>query len=254
MSVVDKIPVVCFPHAGAGMLYYSRWRYAFSPAIDLRIVQYPLREQRMNTPMPESPYALAEDIFAEFSDVFGGTYAMWGHSMGSVIGYEVARLCQERLGTAPLVFFSSGSSAPCESRFTRVADLDTRAGFHDVLRHYGGVGEANLQDPEFMKYFAPIIGADLRLLGGYQETTFTKLRCPIVLMEGSDDTVTIDRWALYTDHPVETTEFEGGHFFLEDHRAEMVSLMESKIQLLWQLRGTANGPTERNGALVPDSR
>lgn len=246
------IPLVCFPHAGAGKLYYSRWQYAFSDGIDLRIVQYPLREQRMRIPMPESVSRLAEDIFAEFAEVFRGTHAVWGHSMGSVIGYEVAKLCQERLDNPPLVFFSSGSAAPSESRFTRVADLDTTEGFHRVLLRYGGVSRANLQDAEFMKYFAPIIGADLRLLGSYADRTFEKLRCPLVLMEGRDDPVKVDRWIHYTDHPLEITEFDGGHFFIDDHRAGLAALMESKIQMVWQLNDAFRDRQGNEDRLIPD--
>lgn len=247
-KIAPKIPIVCFPHAGAGKLYYSKWRFAFKDGIDLRIVQYPLREQRMSTPMPASLLTLAEDIVTEFADSFRGLYAIWGHSMGSVVGYEVAKLCQQRWGNPPMVFFSSGSSAPCDSRFTSVADLDTTEGFNNVLRRYGGVREENLHDADFMKYFAPIIGADLRLLGSYEETTFEQLRCPLVLMEGRDDAVTIDAWARYTEHPLEITEFDGGHFFLDEHRTTMASLMESRIRLQRQ-RDAAS--TDRR---LPDER
>lgn len=231
---MEKLPIVCFPHAGAGMLYYSKWKFAFSDGIDVRVVQYPLREQRTSTPMPASLPLLARDIVTEFVDSFRGTYAIWGHSMGSILGYEVAKLCQERLDNPPLVFFSSGSAAPCDSRFKAVDKLDTPEGIKQVLRDYGGLSEANLADPGFMSYFAPIIVADLRLLGGYEESAFEQLRCPIVVMEGRDDRVVTDQWQRYTERPVETTEFDGGHFFVEERRPEMAAFMESKIQLLWQ--------------------
>ncbi|WP_285728736.1 alpha/beta fold hydrolase [Nocardiopsis sp. ATB16-24] len=232
---MDSIPVVCFPHAGAGRFYYSPWQHAFSSLVNLQVVQYPLREQRMHTPMPASVGELAEDVFAEFEDVFRGPYAIWGHSMGSVIGYEVAKLCQERLGGPPLTFFSSGSAAPCRARFTRAEDLDTPEGFRDVLMHYGGVPEEYLRDADYMKYFAPVIKADLRLLGSYQDLVRVPLRCPIVLMLGRDDTVTADQWEHYTAHPLDVNEYDGGHFFLDRHRTAMASLMELKIQLSWQL-------------------
>ncbi len=188
--------MVCFPHAGAGRLSYSRWQRDFSSIVNLQVVQHPLREHRLHTPMPTSIGELAEDIFAELEEVFRGPYAIWGHSMGSVIGYEVAKLCQERLGNPPLTFFSSGSAAPCRTRFTRVGDLDTDEGFRDVLMHYGGVPEEYLQDADYMRYFAPVIKADLRLLGSYRDVMCVPLQSPVVLMLGRDDTVTADRsWA-----------------------------------------------------------
>ncbi|WP_440068969.1 thioesterase II family protein [Streptosporangium sp. OZ121] len=243
-----EIPVMCFPHAGAGALYYSKWRHAFQGGVDLRIVEYPLRERRLGTPMPASVGLLAEQIFAEFADVFRGTYAVWGHSMGSVIGYEVAKLCQERLDNPPLVYFGSGSSAPCDSRFKRVKDLDSAAGLNDVLRRYGGVGEEILRDAGFVKYIAPVIEADLRLMGGYEDTAKEKLRCPIVLMEGREDEVTTGPWADYTDVSLQVFEYDGGHFFHDAHRARIAALMESKIQTLWQLKRASadrRGPADR---------
>lgn len=104
-----------------------------------------------------------------------------------------------------------------------------------MLRRYGGVGEEVLRDAGFVKYIAPVIEADLRLMGGYEDTLREKLRCPIVLMEGRDDTVTTGPWADYTDVPLEVFTFDGGHFFHDAHRAELALLMESRIQTLWQL-------------------
>ncbi|MCX4486856.1 MULTISPECIES: thioesterase II family protein [Streptomyces] len=234
---MDRIPIVCFPHAGAGRLYYNQWQHAFNSTVDLQIVQYPLREQRTRIPMPPSVGALAADVFAELREVFRGPYAIWGHSMGSVIGYEVAKLCQERLSNPPVMFFSSGAAAPCRVRFTRVRDLDTPEGFRSVLLRYGGAAAEYARDPEFLRHFAPAIKADLRLLAGYQDTAFEPLRCPVVVMLGREDTVTADQWQHYTEHPLEVNEYDGGHFFLDEHRAAMASLMESKVQLAWQLRG-----------------
>ncbi|MFF8499040.1 thioesterase II family protein [Streptomyces anulatus] len=250
---MDSIPIVCFPHAGSGRLYYSQWQHAFDATIDLRIVQYPLREQRTLTPMPSSIGALAADVFAEFEEVFRGPYAIWGHSMGSVIGYEVSKLCQERLSNPPMAFFSSGAAAPCRVGFTRVKDLDTPEGFRSVLLRYGGAAAQYVHDPDFLRHFAPAIKADLRLLSGYRDTAFQQLRCPVVVMLGRSDTVTAEQWEHYTAHPLEVHEYDGGHFFLDEHRASMVSLMEAKVQLAWQLRG-AEGVDDAPGARGPGAR
>lgn len=238
---MQSVSLVCFPHAGAGRMYYTKWRSLFGDEVDLQIVQYPLREHRMRDPMPDTVGELADEIFDTYADAFRGTYAIWGHSMGSTIGYEVARRCQNRLDNPPLVFFSSGASAPCESRFKRVADLDSPEGLRDVLLRYGGLTSENLEDPDFVKFFSPVIEADLRLLGGYQETTFEKLRCPAAVMVGRDDTANVEDWPRYIDGPVSITEFDGGHFFLDEHRVAMSSRMTARLQLEWQLRGM--GPT-----------
>ena len=94
---MQSVSLVCFPHAGAGRMYYTKWHSLFGDEVDLQIVQYPLREHRMRDPMPDTVGELADEIFDTYADAFRGTYAIWGHSMGSTIGYEVARRCQNRL-------------------------------------------------------------------------------------------------------------------------------------------------------------
>jgi surfactin synthase thioesterase subunit len=238
---MNSIPIVCFPHAGSGSLYYNHWHHAFSGTLDLRVVQYPLRELRTKVPMPPSLEALAEDIFEEFGDVFRGPHAIWGHSMGSVIGYEVAKLCQRQWGNPPMVFFSSAAAAPSRVSFTRTRELEDPEGFESILRHYGGRTAEHARDPDFLRYFAPAIKADLRLLGAYRDTEPEPLRCPLVVMLGRDDKVTADQWERYTEYRPEIHEYDGGHFFLDDHRTSMAALMESKVQLAWQLRGARTG-------------
>lgn len=237
----SQIPLLCLPHAGAGRLYYNKWRNSFGDGIGFEVVQYPARENRLAHPMPETVEELADDIHAEYADLLAGPHAIWGHSMGSVVGYEVVRASRRRGGAGPLVFFSSGSAAPCESRFKRAASLETADGFRDVLLRYGGIPAASLDDPQFMDYFAPIIKTDLRLLGGYREDGVQPLGCPLVLMQGRDDPVKVDTWTRYVERPPEMHLFPGGHFFPAQNQASLVALMSTRIHLAAQLasgRGT----------------
>lgn len=234
----SSVPLLCFPHAGGGRLYYAKWRRSFSPDIDFRVAQYPHREARLRDPMPTNVAALVEDIHDQFQEVLSGPYAIWGHSMGSLVGYELAVLAQRRHGVAPLGFFSSGSSAPCMSRFKGVEQLDTEEGFRGVLRRYGGIDERNLHDPDFMSVFASVIKDDLRMMAHYQDQAFAPLECPLVLMEGELDTVDISQWPRYAGGQLETHMFSGGHFFIDDHRDRLAALMESRVAL-WRQRVVA---------------
>lgn len=237
----DHVPLLCFPHAGAGRLYYARWGALFGDGISFEVVQYPERENRYKERMPATVQQLATDIHAEYARVFAGPYSIWGHSMGTVIGYEVAKLAQRLSGRAPLVFFSSGSAAPCESRFEAVPSLSSALDFRKVLLRYGGVSPENMDNPDFMNYFAPIIKADLMLLGQYQDVEFERLNCSLVLMEGRDDPVRLDSWPRYVARAPEVHLFDGGHFFLQEHSAELAALMSSRIQWAWQLAPTFKG-------------
>lgn len=236
-SPASGIPLLCFPHAGAGRLYYTRWRSHFSDGIRFEVVQYPEREHRRAHRMPATVQRLAADIHAEYEDLLSGPYAIWGHSMGSVVGYEVAKRCRQLTGNGPVVFFSSGSSAPCDSRFKSVPSLSTPGGFREILQRYGGIAPEYLEDRDFMDYFAPIIKADLALLGGYEDDEQVPLDCPLVLMEGRDDNVRIDNWSRYAARAPELHLFDGGHFFPDQHQSALANLMTTRIQLAWQMAG-----------------
>lgn len=230
------IPLVCFPHAGGGRLYYGRWQHLFGGDVDFRVVHYPQRETRAATPMPTSMARLVDDVVEQLGDVLRGGYAVWGHSMGSLVGYEVVRRAQERWGSSPVVFFSSGSSAPCRRTSGDLRELETPEGLRRVLLRYGGVSEATLHDASFMSYFSPIIKADLTMLHGYQDDSFATMECPLVLMEGTRDTVHVDDWSRYVTEPPELLTFEGGHFFIEEHSEAIAAAISSRLQLRWQLR------------------
>ena len=215
--------LLCFPHAGAGRLFYERCRSMFAPAIELIVAPYPHRENLMRQPMPDSVPALAEQLYATLIDDLPDEFAMWGHSMGSVVAYELAKLIQDRTGRVPLAFFSSGSSAPCDSTFRDAAALETTEGVERILRRYGGVDEATLNDRQFMSYLRPILIGDLKMLASYRELSPWAMPCPLFLYEGEDDTVRLDNWDRYSTILPELTYFTGGHFFIAEHAQEIAA-------------------------------
>lgn len=103
------VTLLCFPHAGGGRLFYERWRRLLEPTVDFRVAAYPHHEQRLAEPMPATVSGLVEQLYGQLEDELRGDYVVWGHSMGSVVGYELAKLARERLVNLPLAFFSSGS-------------------------------------------------------------------------------------------------------------------------------------------------
>ena len=217
------ITLLCFPHAGAGRLFYERWRSMLAPAIEFRVAPYPHREHLMGQPMPASVPALAEQLYATLIDDLPGEFALWGHSMGSVVAYELAKLAQDRTGRVPVAFFSSGASAPCDSTFRDAAALETPEGIERILRCYGGVDEAALSDHQFMSYLRPILTGDLKMLASYKDLSPRALPCPLFLYEGEDDTVTLDNWVRYSTILPELTYFTGGHFFIAEHAPEVAA-------------------------------
>lgn len=226
---MEKVRLIIFPHAGSGVAYYSKWRNVFSDYINVSIVQYPMREQKAYCKMPDTVQDLASYIFYEYSEWFEGKYAIWGHSMGSIVGYETLKLCQSNLGKTAIAFFSSGSSAPCDELSSLTGDIKTREKLFSVLRKFGGVSKELLENEEFMNYFLPVIKADIKLLSGYRDIEIQKILCPLILLEGSEDDCDITNWKQYVSNETEKVVYKGGHFFIENHQDEVIQLIEKHI-------------------------
>lgn len=108
----EKLRAVVFPHACGGTLFYRDFKNSFKNS-NVSVIQYPGREEKYVQVMPDTVGELADEIFKEYRDLFKSDYVIWGHSMGSTVGYEVAKRCEEILNNPPIAFFSSGASAPC---------------------------------------------------------------------------------------------------------------------------------------------
>lgn len=206
-------------------MYYAKWKKAFHEDIDFHVIQYPFREQKVNIPMPKTIQQLAFNIFAENKSFFTGDYAIWGHSMGSSVGYETVMFCQKIINNPPLVFFSSGASSPCDKN-TKL----NNGSINKTLLNYGGINSDMLNNEAFMQYFKPIIEADFNILSNYCDNEKIPLSCPLILLQGTEDDATTNNWVKYTNHPIKLYNFKGGHFFIENYKTEIIHLMENEVR------------------------
>ena len=102
----------CFPYAGGSAQVYRGWQRHFAPQAALSLARLPGRATRIG----EAPFkqykplvnALADAIIPELPPAF----AFWGHSMGALISFELARELRRRGQPAPLALFLSGRGAP----------------------------------------------------------------------------------------------------------------------------------------------
>ena len=209
-----KKKVIIFPHAGAGTVFFNSFKEEFKNS-EVYVIQYPGREDKYGQSMPDTINQLADVLFAEYKHLFKEQFVFWGHSMGSI-------------HNVPIRFFSSGSSAPCSgsSEGLRSA-VKSQKDFESLLDIYGGISDELKNDSGFCKYFYPIILGDMKIISNYCDDELVKLCCPIMLMEGIDDSVRIDEWKLYTDFGIEVKYFEGGHFFIDEHKREIAASIEN---------------------------
>ncbi|MFC0435304.1 thioesterase II family protein [Kutzneria buriramensis] len=219
--------LVCFPHAGGSATFYFPVSRALSPAIDVIAIQYPGRQDRRSESCVDSIGELADIIAAHLEPLADKPISLFGHSMGAMIAYEVARR-MEKGGTAPLTLFASGRRAPSRYRDERM-HLASDDGLITELKSLSGTDSAVLGDEEILRMILPSVRSDYKAVETYQHQDGPLLNCPVTVLTGDNDPmVTMDEaeaWAEHTNGPFDLKVYPGGHFFINEHAAAAMRLI-----------------------------
>lgn len=233
-SPTARIRLVCFPHAGGSASYYFPMSAALAPEFDVFGVQYPGRQDRYSEPFIETIDELADQAHAALSAVPDAPLAFFGHSMGAVLAFEVARRCEAAGDRKVLTVFASGSRAPSRYGDERQAKTDTD--LVRVMRELGGTDPRVLENPDLLATFLPAFGNDYRALQDYRRGTDVGISAPVVVMTATDDPKTsVDdarAWHGHTTGGGEVHTFAGGHFYLEKQPQKVVDVVARKLREL----------------------
>lgn len=215
-----RVRLYCFPFAGGGASTYRRWGAELPIEIEVRPVQPPGREGRIGEPAFRHVEPLVEALAAALPDDPGEglPFAFFGHSMGTLIAYELARLLRRQGCPEPARLLVSAHRAPQQPpREDPIHDLPEPE-FRQRLRELNGTPEAVLEHPELMELLGPLLRADFALNETYVQAPGEPLACPITAFGGdADPDVTVDDlrlWAECTTGPFHLHVYPGDHFFL----------------------------------------
>jgi surfactin synthase thioesterase subunit len=209
--------LICFPHAGGWASFYAPLARALPFGVDVLAVQYPGRMDRKVEPRIEDADELSELILEALRPALTGPYAFFGHSMGAVLAFEVARRHAARTGSTPVRLFVSGRRAPSVDRTESTHTLDD-AGLRREIQLLDGTDSSLLEDEDFLAMILPSLRSDYRLVERYRYRPGPALPCPITaLIGGNDPRVTVAEaraWKTHTSRNFHLQEFTGGHFYL----------------------------------------
>ncbi|WP_328616562.1 alpha/beta fold hydrolase [Amycolatopsis sp. NBC_00355] len=227
------VRLVCFPHAGGSASYFYPLAEALAPDADVLAAQYPGRQDRFSEPCLDTVDDLAEAVYRSLGDTARRPFVFFGHSMGSVVAFEVARRLEERTGRSPSRLFASGYPAPSRLPVGAVHRRDD-AGVVRELRAIGGTDPAWLDDEDLRAVFLPAVRADYRAIENYTWVPGAPLSCPITTLIGSADPHTTtgsgSAWREHTAAEFDLRVFSGGHFFVDEHRPEIAGLIRSAVE------------------------
>ncbi|MBT2386234.1 thioesterase [Streptomyces sp. ISL-11] len=228
----SDVRLVCLPHAGGSASFFFPVSQAMPESVEVLCVQYPGRQDRRKEPLIDNIPDLADRVFAALLPWAEKPLALFGHSMGATLAFEIARRFERERGTVLAGVFASGRRAPSAPRHETVHERDDE-GILRELRSLSGTNTQILGDEEVLRMVLPAIRADYRAAETYTYEPGEPLRCPVVGLTGDDDpkvTVAEARaWGDHTDGAFDFHVFPGGHFFLANHQREINRLIVDRL-------------------------
>ncbi|TDC85041.1 thioesterase [Micromonospora sp. KC606] len=211
------------PYAGAGTHAYGLLAAALPETVEPFAVRLPGRESRLDEPPMTNMRVLVEELADAIEARIDRPYALFGHSMGARMAFDLARALRARGARAPAALLVSGCAAPTAPPPARPVHALPDDRLVAELRHRNGVTDRVLDDPEARGLFLPALRADLTLAERYQYRPEPPLAVPIQAFHGTHDRwvsrADMVGWAAQTTRYFVITPVSGGHFFVHGLRA-----------------------------------
>lgn len=224
----------CFPYAGAGPVVYRAWPENLPRSVEVVALHYPGRETRLRETPFNAMQPLVDALSAELAPFTGSPFAFFGHSLGGLIAFELARRLRQAGLPQPAHLFISGRRAPqIPERLSPIHHLDDAAFTAAVQQRYNGIPPVILQDPDLMALFLPTMKADFRLFETYAYSPEPPFAFPISVFYGDlDPGVTapdLAAWQMQTRHPLTLQSFPGDHFYLNAQRQSLLQAISNEL-------------------------
>lgn len=228
----------CLPYAGGSASFCSAWDQYLPAAVEVVAIQLPGREQRFMEPVCTDVSAVLDALVPELRGRLSIPFAVFGHSLGAAIAYELISELQRRRLAQPLIFFASGRQAPQFSeRDVPIHSLPDAQFCEQFLQRRSSKDlQSLLSDEDARQVFLPQLRADYRLAENYRfdPRRAVRLTCPIVAMDceadaGAIDPLELSGWREHTGGPFRMYRFPGDHFFIESARAQVLKVISAEL-------------------------
>ncbi|WP_414638103.1 thioesterase II family protein [Actinophytocola sp.] len=227
--------LVCLPHAGGAASFFRPMAVRFAPAVDVLSIQYPGRQDRLRESCVDDIAALSDLITDELVALDDDLPTVFfGHSMGAVLGFEVAWRLEQKGANPPRTLIASGRRAPSRHRDEKV-HLRDDDGIVAELKLLNGTDAARLADEEIVRMSLPAIRGDYTAIETYIGDPGRRVGAGLTVLTGdSDPKTTLDEARAWRDHTTGTFRMSvlpGGHFFLVDQQQAVTREVAAELRL-----------------------
>lgn len=223
----------CFPYAGGSAEIYRNWQGSFPPEIGICLVHLPGRGKRIAERAFTRVSSLVKAIADRMEPKIRKPYALYGHSMGALISFELSWELILRYGAKPQHLFVSGRSAPQWPRSRPAIFLLPDDDLLVELKRLNGTPRDVLENPDLMALFLGVLRADFEMVETYQYQRRGRLDCPITVYSGLyDNDIPLEACHAWSDQTASRCimrMFKGDHFFIRDPKSEFVNVFRNDV-------------------------
>ncbi|MGN6601364.1 MAG: thioesterase II family protein [Ginsengibacter sp.] len=220
--------IVLLPFAGGNRNSYNFLNSYIQTPFELIKCEYPGHGSRSCSKLLLDIDEMVDDQLEYiYHEVGTDDYIIYGHSMGGLIGYELAKKIAALNLRLPVKLIVSGCSAPATIKPRNISDLPSEAFWQRLLR-LGGMENEFVKNDLLREYLEPILRADLYAIDHYRYSKQNRLNIPLEILYSTEDVTDnkdLQAWAEETTAPVHMNCFEGNHFFIYNHAARLASLL-----------------------------
>lgn len=222
----------CVPYAGGGPQVFQSWPAGLPCGVEVCCLNLPGRGRRI----AEAPFSELGPLIDEASravfPLLDKPFALFGHSMGALISFEMARTLRRQAGALPVHLFVSGCFAPHLPDPHPMHHLPQKE-FLAELRSLNGVPQEVLENDELMELVLPALRADFTATETYVHISEAPLSCPITAFSGAHDPLTtrelVQEWRVHTSSGFSFRMLPGDHFFLVSQHQLLLSIISSEL-------------------------
>lgn len=234
---IDKpqLRLFCFSYAGGGAALFCKWADELPPQVELCAIQLPGREDRFSEKALVRFDVLFDVLVHVLEPVTETPFIMFGHSLGALIGFELARYFYQTKNIQPKHLFLSARRAPhIPQTETPISHLSDREFALALRNRYEGIPQEIWTDQELLALFLPLMRADMQVLETYQWRPGNLLPCPISVFGGAADRHTshadLNAWKQLTTGSFSSRIFPGDHFFIRTARSQIVQAITQDLK------------------------
>lgn len=214
-----QVKLFCFPHAGASSALFNTWQSRFPAHIQLIPLDYPGHGSRYNEPLLSKIDELIQYLFDQIIINLSTPYLFYGHSLGTLISFELIRKLRQQNIMPPAHLIVSGRHAPqISSSDCWLHQLPDTEFIQKIQEKYSGIPTILLENSAMLALFIPIIRADLTIVETYRYKQESPLSCPITVIRGKSDHLINDTglsaWQEQTNKAFNSISLAGNHFSL----------------------------------------